>query len=150
MRLFSFKRNRLFAREFPVIGTMSTYATNERKCQHWTKIMPFLHWKETRFVFQSDMTSPADADMMIQQYSMAKENENQILDAIKEHPECKRLISKGIDPFANENQVWVAAHLQEHDIAPCLEVFYNTHDYFIWFAIQDGKLSEFLPMVLVN
>ena len=150
MGLFSFKKKKQFSREFPVVGTMSAMATKEEKCQQWSKIMPFFVWDKARFVLQSDITSQSDIDIMIGQYTMAKEHEPQILAAIKKHPEYTKLVAKGIDPLANEDDIWVAAHLQEHDISPCIEVSYNTKDYYIWFAIQDGELSEFLPSPLVD
>lgn len=134
-----------FTKTFEGLGEMTAISTSEKKCMSWNKHIDLGLWSNVKVIAHRVLVENPDLLAMVsKELRLAEQNIAEIIAAIKEHDVYKEGLKEDFDPLVPN--AFITAELNQGEsgnLDPYVAVFYGSDKYFVWFSIQDGKITEF-------
>ena len=143
--LFKKKPRQTFTKTFPIIGEMQCEAKSEADCKMWSKTIKYLKWDNVKLTMSGGVKSPADIDVLTNEYKLALENAASILDSIFLDNRYATFYAEGKNVWANIDEVRMELNLHDMDgnYHPHIAITYSINDAFVWIAIEQGEMTCF-------
>lgn len=134
-----------YIRNFEGIGEMTSKGTSEKKCSYWHRIIDLGPWKNVDlFTVQKLVNNSNHLAVISNELREARQNISQVINAIRNNADYLSALHEGIDTLVPDSEVGAELSLGEPgNLDPYMAIFYNKDHYYVWFSIQNGKMTSF-------